>query len=196
MASHPAIDDILLMTYHAHDGSISGRTNLQKIMYFVGLELTKNKLENFNKFGYKPHYFGPYSGEIDKQNNTMQALGFVEESQCHTGRVDEKGFEICRFDYQLTPDGKGLAEKIAEKFVQHWGAIESTVNKIKQSGLDYVQLSIAAKSYFLLDQSGGESTVEKIVALADNFDWEVSSEQVRQAGNFLVDLGLIHTNEN
>jgi len=187
-------DDLLLLIYSAFSGKISGRTKLQKVIYFIGCKLDLDNMYNFNKLGYGAHYFGPYSGEMDNLNAQLDALGFLRESRCHTGRLDEKGFEICRFDYHLTKDGESLAKKAQKNFPDHWKAISSAAKIINDSNLNYVELSIAAKAYFLLNKKGGKATVEQIVKAARPFGWEIEPEAVERVSDFLVALGLISKN--
>lgn len=184
-------DDLLLLIYAAFSGKISGRTKLQKTIYFIGCILGMNGLYDFNKLGYDAHYFGPYSGEMDNLNAQLESLGFIHESRCHTGKVDSKGFEICRFDYDLTEDGELLSGEAIKNFPEHWKIITEAATKIQQSELTYVELSIAAKSYFLLGKKGGTATIEDIVDAAPQFGWKIDPSAVEKVGDFLDDIDLI-----
>ena len=57
--------------------------------------------------------------------------------------------------------------------------------------MDYVSLSIAAKTYFLLDQRRGPTTREDLRRFATRYRWEVTPSQLEEAGAFLEKLGLI-----
>ena len=57
--------------------------------------------------------------------------------------------------------------------------------------MDYNALSIAAKTYFLLDQKKGPASREELRRLAARFGWDVSPEKIEEAGAYLEKLGLI-----
>ena len=187
-------DDLLLLIYQAFSGAISGRTKLQKVIYFIGCKLEHDNMYNFNELGYNAHYFGPYSGEMDNLNAQLSALGFLHESSCHTGKVDNNGFEICRFDYFLTDDGNSLAKAAKEKHPDYWQAVTNAAKIIQDSNLNYFELSIAAKAYFLLGKKGGKATVKDIVEAAPQFGWQIEPEAVNKVSDFLVALGLVNKN--
>ena len=57
--------------------------------------------------------------------------------------------------------------------------------------MDYASLSIAAKTYFLLDEKQGPASREELRRLAARLGWDVSPAQIEAAGSFLEKLGLI-----
>jgi hypothetical protein len=56
--------------------------------------------------------------------------------------------------------------------------------------MDYASLSIAAKTYFLLDQKQEPASREELRRLAAGFGWDVSPAQIEAAGKYLERLGL------
>lgn len=56
--------------------------------------------------------------------------------------------------------------------------------------LNYVELSVAAKAYFLLTQKGGPAKTIDLVLMARQFGWSVSETDIRRAVDFLQRLGL------
>jgi uncharacterized protein YwgA len=53
-----AVHDAALIALAAADGTIEGRTTMQKIMYFVSVALGKD-------FGHRAHYYGPFSRPVE-----------------------------------------------------------------------------------------------------------------------------------
>ena len=117
---------------------ITGRTKLQKTIYFLGI-LTKT----VDELGYRPHYYGPYSATVADAVNRLKAYGFVQQSSLHTGAVDESGFEIMRHDFQLTGEGEKIAERKKTQNPEVWKKIEAAVARFKQGGeIDYMKMSV------------------------------------------------------
>src|ERR1039458_3843717 len=102
--------DFVHLVLYASGGNIQGRTKLQKTVYFVGA-LT-GSLPNL---GYRAHYYGPFSGEVVAAVKELQGLGFLQQSSATSGSVDPDGFEVARYDYSLTPEGRQIAQEKAEQ---------------------------------------------------------------------------------
>src|SRR5437016_3161878 len=100
--------DFVHLVLHAAGGKVQGRTKLQKLVYFAGV-LT-NMLDDL---GYRAHYYGPYSSRVTAATEELRSLGFLEQRTAAAGVVDPHGFEIARYDYTLTEDGKKIAEEKA-----------------------------------------------------------------------------------
>src|SRR6266498_1650474 len=114
--------DFVILGYKAFGGSVRGKTMLQKRMYFLSVMLGVN-------LGYGAHYYGPYSGEVASANVDLKALGFLEERSSLWG-VDHRGFEMARYDYELTKAGKRIAERKANALPDLWRKIEKTAKII------------------------------------------------------------------
>lgn len=179
--------DLVLLILDAFGGETHGKTLLQKRCYFVAV------LSGWHhEIGFDAHYYGPYSGEVDNAVGELRALGFLEESRTAFGVVGDGGFEISRYDYRLTPDGIRIADIRKKKDSGAWEAIRAAVSKIEEAGdPNYVELSIAAKSYFLLEQRGGPASADELSHLAERFSWQITQEQVARAWDFLSRLHLI-----
>jgi uncharacterized protein YwgA len=178
------ITDALLFTYGALGGAIQGKTNLQKKLYFMSIILHED-------FGYGPHYYGPYSARVAEANQELKAIGFVSESKASGGSLSASGFEIARHDFQLTPDGKTVLDDKKSRLNAEWEMVQKAIERISAAGnLNYVELSIAAKSYFLLDQQGKPARADEIAELAKKFGWTITQEEVSKAVSFLTDLEL------
>ena len=179
--------DLVLLMLDAFGSEIQGKTMLQKRCYFVALMCGWQ-----HEMGFGPHYYGPYASELDNAAGQLRALGFIEESKVTFGVVGGGGFEISRYDYKLTEDGRAVASVRKGKRPEDWNAIKNAVDKIKAAGdRGYVELSIAAKAYYLLEQKGGPASAEELAQLAQRFGWQVQPAQVAEAWEFLKRLDLI-----
>lgn len=184
MASNYTIRDIILLGYKAFGGGIRGKTMLQKRMYFLSVFLDAD-------LGYGPHYYGPYSSSVAAANIELKSLGFLDEHASGWG-VDHRGFEMARYDYALTDDGKLAAEQKAKKQPELWKKIEEATAAIQGAGnLSYMELSIAAKAYFALTKLKGEATIDEIGSLMPQFGWKIESNELANATSFLERANLV-----
>jgi hypothetical protein len=92
----------------------------------------------------------------------------------------------------LTDAGKLVAEEKTKEHFEAWKRIEAAVKSLKETRVeDYVKLSVAAKSYFLLKSSGGNATPEERSLQTPKFGWAVSADQFRDADRLLQSINLI-----
>jgi uncharacterized protein YwgA len=182
--------DFVHLVLLAYDGTIQGRTKLQKTVYFVG---AISKL--LPDFVYRPYYYGPYSGEVTAAVNELQGLGFLRQTSASRGAVDPQGFEVARHDYTLTAEGQQIAQEKAEQFPEEWRLIQDAARLLKSMpNSDYVKLSIAAKMLYLAKEKG-EASVDELVEMTRRFGWSVTTSQMNEARKFLKSLGLIQLEE-
>ena len=66
------MDAILATINSAGERRISGRTLLQKKLYFLSVL-------NQEAFGYRPHYYGPYSQLVADNVGALCQAGFLKE---------------------------------------------------------------------------------------------------------------------
>lgn len=179
----------VLVALNAFGGRMSGRTLLQKRLFFIG-ELLQWDL------GYDAHFYGPFADEISSGLMELKLGGLLKEEVYGFGG-DSLGFERRRYDYQVTEQGlQGLAW-LRQHYPEQVQAIEQAVQRIRAAGdLDYMSLSIAAKAYWILKGTGEPLTPAQIAEKAASFSWQVTPQQVQQAIGFLEKLGLITTNRN
>jgi uncharacterized protein YwgA len=173
----------ILSLIRAFGGKVQGRTLLQKRGYFVSLltGLSAN-------LGYQAHFYGPYSASLDGTLTQMKNLGFIEEGTTGFGVVSG-GFEMRRYDYSLTEDG----EKVLQPFSQsaEYRTIEAAVRKIQAAGdPDYVELSIAAKAFFILQKQQKGMTAAELLKEATKFNWNIPEHSLGRAVAFLTRVGL------
>jgi uncharacterized protein YwgA len=179
--------DFVHLVLHAMGGEIKGKTKFQKTVYFVGL-LT----DTVDDLGYRAHFYGPYSSEVAGAAGQLRALGFATQTAAGGGSVDQAGFEVARYDLRLTDEGERMARAKAEKYPQEWGKIKKAAETLKRADeQDYVKLSIAAKTYFMLGQRRDPVRIKDLAELAESFGWSVTPDQVHDAAQFLQSLGMV-----
>jgi len=188
MANETLVRDVTLLAYKAFGGTIHGRTMLQKRVYFLSVYLRED-------LGYEPHYYGPYSSEVATANAEMKSVGFLLEFPLGYG-VDQRGFELARYDYKLTEAGSRLAERKAIANPELWPRIEGAAKLLSEAGnLNYMELSIAAKAYYVLTQLKRQATLDDISAMLPRFGWSVSKDELAKAAAFLEKTGLVKPSE-
>src|SRR5690242_13150710 len=132
--------DFLLCVLDAFGGSIEGRTLLQKRCFFVALLLKQDEL-----YGFRAHYYGPYSPTIDETLAQLVSLGLVDERRHAFGITGSEGFEIRRHDYGLTPDGEAVVGLFREEHATLYKQVEKAAETIVEAGdPGYMELSVAA----------------------------------------------------
>jgi uncharacterized protein YwgA len=173
----------VLSLIRASGGKVQGRTLLQKRGYFVSLLTGLSP-----SLGYQAHYYGPYSSTLDGTVTQMKNLGFIEEGTTGFGVVSG-GFEMRRYDYSLTEDGEKVLQPFSKSTEYH--AIEAAVRKIREAGdPDYVELSIAAKAFFILQKQQKAMTAAELLKEATKFNWNIPEHSLGRAVAFLTAVGL------
>lgn len=179
--------DFVHLVLHAAGGKIQGRTKLQKMVYFVGV-LT----DTVEELGYRAHFYGPYSSTVSGAVEELRSLGFLEQKVAGGGALDPQGFELARYDYELTDVGKAIADEKASLQSKMWNRIQSAVQKLNTADVsDYMKLSIAAKAYFLLHRAHEHVTAPSLVKMGEQFGWKVSKQQIVAASEWLESLNLV-----
>jgi len=173
----------VLSLIHASGGMVSGRTLLQKRGYFVSL-LSRLPIN----LGYQAHYYGPYSSILDGTLTQMKNLGFIEEGTTGFG-VISGGFEMRRYDYSLTEDGRKVLQPFLES--DDYKAVASAMQKIQDAGNpDYIELSISAKAYYILRRQEKPMAAAELLKEAEKFNWNIPEPSLRRAIDFLQKVGL------
>jgi hypothetical protein len=176
----------VLMLLKASDGSISSKTKIQKEMYFLSLWMKED-------FVFRPHYYGPYSPEVEQGLNELIGAGFVNMRRESFGVVSQ-GFEIQRYDFSMTDEGKEMADYLKKENPDKYSNIEGFIKKLKDMGNpNYLQLSIAAKVYFILHKEGRHMTKSEIIEKAKSFDWNIRENDIYVAVEILQKLNIITT---
>ncbi|MCX6633484.1 MAG: hypothetical protein NT090_00080 [Acidobacteria bacterium] len=176
--------DVLALAYKAFDGEMRGKTLLQKRVYFLSVMLGID-------MGYEAHYYGPYSAQVASLNAELKSLGYISELSSAWG-YDQRGFEMTRYHFELTEIGGRIAGRKAEKRSELWSRVQRAASVVKEAGeLDYMELSIAAKAYYVLNKLNGKATLEGIAGMLPKFGWSVTNEQLDKATDFLAKAKLV-----
>lgn len=175
--------NFVLALIDACGGSVSGRTLLQKRAFFASLLSKVDPGLSFDA-----HYYGPYSSTVDGITTQLKNLGFVEEKNLSFGVVSG-GFEMKRYDYALTAEGRNILEPI--RTTEEYKRISTAIKKINRAGNpDYLILSIAAKVYFILKKSGKPMSKVEIQKEAEKLNWNLQPSSLESAVNFLLKLDV------
>lgn len=175
--------DFVLFTLGGFDGKVSGRTTMQKIVYFLSIILEKD-------LGYNPHYYGPYSANVSEAISELKALSYLNEDSNFYG-FNHQGFEITKYEYSLTEDGKKLLERKRKTHPEEWAKISGAIKKIKSAGnMNYMELAMAAKAFLILEREGGSASKKTIESKAKKLGWAIDENEIEQAINFLEKIEL------
>lgn len=176
--------DFMLCLIDSSGGTVQGRTLLQKRAFFV----TELIGEDFG-LKFDAHYYGPFSPTVEGTATQLKNLGFLQESSTGFGIVSD-GFEVRRYDYTLTDDGKFLVGGLRE--TPEYEKISAAMHRILAAGdPSYMELSIAAKAYFLLKKKeGNRMSVAELVKEAEKYSWNISPQSVTRAIAFLTSIDL------
>ena len=186
MTSNLDVRSFVRLVFLAQGGRIEGRTKLQKTVYFVGL-LT----DQLDDLGYRPHYYGPYSPAVADAVDTDRSLGFLDQETLVIGS-DARGFERARYDYRLTDDGESIAKKYSTQRSDIYQKIERACRTLQSAGaIDYMEMSIAAKTVHILKASGQPLTESAIKSTAQEFGWKLEEKDILEAGAYLKKLNLV-----
>jgi uncharacterized protein YwgA len=181
------VKDFVLLVMLAMGGGIQGKTKFQKTVYFLAL-----MTGHVHDFSYRPHFYGPYSDEVADAIGWLSTIGAVELTSSGVGNVDSSGFEVRRYDYRFNDKGKRFAEVTAGRLPELWTKLEHAAEVLKRAGeLDYMKLSIAAKTYFMLREIRGQASEQDLAQLAARFGWKVTLDQVKEAVAYLRRIDLL-----
>jgi uncharacterized protein YwgA len=176
---------LILMLLKASGGKIGSKTKIQKQIYFLSLLFKTN-------MGFRAHYYGPYSPDVEQGIDELIGAGFVNMDSTYFGFNTNKGFEIKRYDFSLTDSGNNLAKILTKENPEKYHQIRTFIDALKNTGNpDYMALSIAAKAYFILDQAGKPLTTEQLREKAQHLSWQVEKEDVDKAIDILGHLNFV-----
>jgi uncharacterized protein YwgA len=185
--------DTVLLIVHAAGDIVAGRTVMQKLAYFAGLGRPA-------PLGHKPHYYGPYSSQVEDAVGNAVIAGELRET---VERMPGwgRGPDVLKYTYELEAAGKTRVDRLIEDHHEEWDTVRDAVNAIKQvvPTLDQKTLSTAAKTHLIVIESAGEDGVvplNDIPELAKSLGWDISPEQVETTVELLGQLGLVARTES
>ena len=159
-----------------NQGSIHGRTLLQKKMYFLAVL-------SHEEFGFRPHYFGPYSPQVSTSLSALIEAGFVKETRIGYGVQTTFG-EMTRFDYRLTESGLRVVKgdpTVLDPYRKQLSKINSS-----EIASDLETMAIAAKVHFVIPPER-EVTINEIKKEAQSLGWTVPDASIDEVIEYLVD---------
>lgn len=180
-------DKLIITTlFYSDRKMISGRTLLQKTVYFLNEKL---------KLGvdFIPYYYGPYSPEVAETISSLKSTGIVSEEIVELPAYDFKvTFEPRQYRYKLTTIGKKMAKLIEERNIQEAQQIEEVIRIMEKQGVshDYKDLSIAAKMHHILRLENKAMTLQEMRKVAKALGWDIKVE-LHSSIKFLEKMGLI-----
>lgn len=164
---------------------IESKTKLQKIAYFISILLKKD-------FQFNAYYYGPYSRPIEEGLGELTGAGFLNVNINSYGLDSIHGFEKKRYDYIITEDGEALLTHLKTEYAHDYETIAKYTNFLKEE--NYFDLSIAAKSYFIIEKEKQPLTRDQIRLKAREFHWNISQSETDSAIKILINLGFIKEN--
>jgi uncharacterized protein YwgA len=179
------LTDLILIVIDNNKGMFTGRTLLQKAIFFL------NELAG-QDISFNPHYYGPYSPEVAIALENLVGIGFVNEiEERFSGGWNVWG-EVRRYTFKLTDEGKQIVKLIKRK--PDYRRIKSVLDKLGKFGesRDYDKLSKAAKIYHIV-KSKGKITQAEIKKEASNLGWQLKRAEIDEMSSFLEKLDLIRT---
>jgi uncharacterized protein YwgA len=184
-------NEFVTLAILAVGGEIQGKTKLQKTVYLLGAVI-----DSLEDLGYRPWFYGPYSDEVNSAITWLKTIGAIDQNVSSWG-YDQSGFEVRRHDFRLNERGKRFAQTIATQNAEVWSRIEDATAKLRKAGdVDYMDMSIAAKTHFMLGRKKGRASMGELTKLAPRFGWQVTPPQVANAARYLNRLGLVELAEN
>lgn len=179
------ISDAILVAIKAAGGTISGRTAIQKLVYFaVYFKLVESK--------YKPHYYGPYSTEVSTILQELTYLNFINEE---VETRETTGFTVSedwkRYFYTISKDGDEIIKHLKNENKSEYKQISDLVKICKETAnLDGNTLSWAAKVHYILLKQDKSMTPKEVTTSAQSFGWDLSKNQIKDGEKLLIKLHL------
>jgi uncharacterized protein YwgA len=179
-------EDIALGIIDAFGGELAeGRTYLQKAAYFAADALGV-------KAGYEPHYYGPYSRLVSAEVDAAASKGLLSEVREDFGAPSLPGqFERVRYTYKLTKEGEEYVRFLKGLDKRGFARLAEIVERMRQIGADYRQLSCAAKVDYLVAKAGGTITRADAKSKAKECGWRLSDPDINTAVEILKQLGRL-----
>jgi uncharacterized protein len=175
-----------MLVIDAAGGGITGRTVIQKIIYFGTVKKAVKAI-------YRPHYYGPYSADVSGALQTITSCHFVDETMdTNESKKANETFEWKRYSYKLNAEGMKVSEFLKESSSPEYAEIKKIVDVCKKTAnLDPNVLSWAAKVHYILVQENRPMTHEEISTIAESLNWKLGTPQISHGVNLLKELSLV-----
>lgn len=171
-----AAQDYVLALLATED--IPSRTMLQKLVYLAADQAGED-------LPFAPHFYGPYSSELQDEIEELIAAGWVTESATQLEPWQPTPFDVVQYRYRLTALGRAEVERITPRIQD----TASTVIEAAHSAHAWNQasLSIAAKLHHIrqVDPDIGEEAIPEV---ARQFGWRITEPEARRGAALLERL--------
>jgi len=122
--------DLLVSIFGAHsNNAIQGRTRIQKLVCVL-----KYQDHISTDFKFKSHFYGPFSEDLAESVDRLVGMKVLDE------RVMQIGYDTYRYDYQLTPQGQRIFERIRQKLdaenPSNFRRISEAVDRLEDTSLN------------------------------------------------------------
>lgn len=178
--------DLVLLIVAGADGTVSGRTTLQKLAYFVG---HKTGIE----VGHNAHFFGPFSSTVEDGAMLAVIAGELDED---IKRFPDwyGGPDVRQYIYRLTDAGQQRVSELSAADPTLEQTIRTTIALVREHVPDLSQrtLSTAAKIALIVRREG-RTQVADIPTLAEKLGWQLEEKDVERTIGLLNDLGMVST---
>jgi hypothetical protein len=157
---------------------IPSRTMLQKLVYLTADQAGE-------ELPFAPHFYGPYSSELQDEIEELVAGGWVVESAEQLDPWQPTPFDVVQYRYRLTPLGRTEAERVAP-------SIRGTASTVIEAAhgahaWNQASLSVAAKLHHIhrIDPDIGEEAIPEV---ARQFGWRITEPEARRGAALLERL--------
>ena len=139
-----------------------GRTSLQKLVYFISQYSESN-------FGYKAHFYGPFSEGVEEDVEALVLAGLVDEA------VRKFGINGRHYEYRITNEGRERVSGLEGAYPSDCNRIGEMVKKIEESvgSLNQSVLSTAAKTHYIAANEGKAIRIADVPNIGRQFGWEM-----------------------
>jgi hypothetical protein len=122
----------------------------------------------------------------------LKARDFLTESVHSAGAICSRGFAIARHDFRLTEEGRRIGEQKAKANPVVWRKLQEVTAQFKKAGdIDYMRMSVAAKTYFMLQKSGKPASPAQLSESAKELGWNATAEDIKESVSLLEKLDLV-----
>lgn len=182
----PNLYAIVLYLIKLNDNRFQGKTNVHKNLYMIQ-QMTSGI--NF-PFRFRPHFYGPFSGDISSALDLLGNSGLLSVSQIDYGVRDD--FEVRQYVYELTETGQKVAEEIGEEYDEFVRVFDEQFSKLKNTGYheNTKVLSTAAKVKYILSSEKSRLTKDTIREKGKQLGWEIQPRDLSASVKLLIDTGL------
>ncbi len=190
------IDILLLVVKNEGENGLRGRTLLQKKIYFLSVLMDVD-------LGFTPHYYGPYSSFVAAHLDGLVNYGVLKETteSFATASGEQTPWGEIRkhtYIYSIIPE---VAEEVwsaaqGKPDFDEWSQKLKFINDQKLA-CDSNKLSIAAKVHYIVSWEGnGPLTLPQVQQIAEEYNWKIDKESIKNVLSFLEQLGLVTTDES